>query len=138
MSRVRQLQNWRTRGVELAAALISAFVVSVALLLAVQAYYHGSVALQRTRDRARAMMILESQAEVMRAAGLGALPQPGTHVLPEEVLRGLPGATGSLTVATGPRAGMRTVRLQIEWPEEDGPPGQESLLFAMSEDGLSS
>jgi len=123
--------------VELTAALISAFVVSLALLLAIQAYYHGSVALHRTTNRARAMMILESQAEVMRAAGLGALPQPGTHVLPEEALRGLPGASGSLTVAEGPRAGMRTVRLQIEWSEEDGPRGQASLLFGISHDGLS-
>jgi hypothetical protein len=124
--------------VELTAALISAFIVSVALLLAIQAYYHGGVALERTTNRARAMMVLESQAEIMRAAGIGALPQPGTHILPGEALRGLPGATGSLTVAEGPRGGMRTVRLDIEWPEENGPRGKASLLFAMSQDGLSS
>ena len=135
MRHARHIRSGVSRGAELTAALISAFVVSVALLLAIQAYYHGSVALERTTNRARALMALESQAEVMRAAAGGALPRPGTHAFPAEALRGLPGATGSLTVKQGPAAGMRTVRLEMEWPEEKGPPGHATLVFAVNRQG---
>jgi hypothetical protein len=138
MQRARCTGNRARRGVELTAALVSAFVVSVALLLAIQAYYHSGLALRRTTNRARAMMILESQAEVMRAAGLGALPKNGAHAFPAEALRGLPGATGALMVARGPARGMRTVRLEIEWPEAKGPQGAASLVFAVGPGGQES
>jgi len=126
----------RRRGSELAGALVGALVVSVALLIAIQAYYQSSLALARTTNRARAMMVLESQAEALRAAGAAALPKPGMHALPTETLRGLPAATGSLTVRPGPAAGMTMVSLHLEWPERKGPPGQARLVFALSTQGM--
>jgi len=125
-----------TRGGSLTAALIAAFVISVALLIALQACYHSSVALARTTNRARAVMVLESQAETLPAAGCAALPEPGRHALPAETLRGLPGATGELAVEPGPVAGMRLVSLTLRWPEEHGPAGSASLTLAMSLRGM--
>jgi hypothetical protein len=126
------------RAGSLTAALIAAFILSVGLLLALQAYYHSSVAVARTANRARALMVLESQAETMRAAGFAMLPEPGRHPLPSEALRGLPGATGTLQVRPGPVAGMRLVTLELKWPEEHGPPGRTDLVFAMSAQGMDS
>jgi hypothetical protein len=126
------------RGGSLMAALISAFVLSVALLLALQAYYHASAALTRTTNRSRALMVLESQAETLRAAGFAALPLPGRHALPAEALRGIPGAAGSLMVEPGPAPGMRMVTLELTWQEGDGPPGQVSLVFGMAAQGMDS
>jgi hypothetical protein len=81
-------------------------------------------------------MVLESQAEILRAAGAAGLPQPGKHALPAETLRGLPGAVGSLSVRPGPTPGLSTVSLHVEWSEPKGPPGQANLLFALSRRGL--
>jgi len=119
-------------------ALMATFVLSVALLLALQAYYHASAALARTSNRSRALMALESQAEVLRAAGFAALPTPGRHAIPSEALRGLPGATGSLTVKRGPAPGMRMVTLEVGWQEKGGPPGRTSLVFGMAARGMDS
>jgi hypothetical protein len=128
---------WRSRrGSELTGALIGATVVSIALLMAIQAYYQSSIALARTTNRARALMVLESQAEALRAAGYSALPAPGTHAMPTEMLRGLPGATGSLAVSPGPAPSMRTVSFRMTWPERNGPPGEARLVFAMGARGL--
>jgi len=138
MNRTSLQRLRRPRGGSLTAALIAAFILTVALLISLQAYYHCSVATARTTDRARALMVLESQAEVMRAAGMALLPEPGRHAVPAEALRGLPGATGTLQVRRGPVAGMRTVTLELEWPEEHGPTGHASLVFAMSSQGMES
>ncbi|MBM3474558.1 MAG: hypothetical protein FJX75_14945 [Armatimonadetes bacterium] len=118
------------------AALIAAFVVSMAMLMALQAYYHATTALAHTANRARALMILESQAETMRAAGFAMLPHLGRHAIPSEALRGLPGATGTLLVQPGPTAGMRLVTLEMRWPEEHGPAGQMRVVLAMSSEGM--
>jgi len=118
------------------AALIAAFIVSVAMLMALQAYYHATNAVAHTANRARALMILESQAETMRAAGFAMLPEPGRHAIPAEALRGLPGATGTLRVQPGPASGMRMVTLETRWPEEHGPAGQVRVVFAMSSQGM--
>lgn len=126
----------RRRGGSLMGALLAMFVLSVGMLLAVQAYYHTSAALTRTTNRSRALMVLESQAETLRAAGFAALPAPGRHALPAEALRGLPGATGSLTVRSGPAPGMQTVSLDLTWQEGDRPPGRTSLVFGMSARGM--
>jgi len=132
----RSLRRLGSRGGSLTAALIATFVLSVAMLLALQAYYHASAALTRTTNRSRALMALESQAEVLRAAGFAALPEPGRHAIPAETLRGLPGAGGSLTVKPGPTPGMRQVSLEVTWQEGDGPPGRTSLVFGMAAQGM--
>lgn len=124
------------RGTSLTEALGAAFVISMAMLLALQTYYHASVALTRTSHRARGLMILESQAETMRAAGMAMLPSPGRHALPSEALRGLPGATGALIVKPGPAPGMRLATLELRWPENNGPPGRCEITFAMSSEGM--
>ncbi|MBM3497972.1 MAG: hypothetical protein FJX74_04800 [Armatimonadetes bacterium] len=126
------------RGGSLMAALIATFVLSVGMLLALQAYYHCSAALARTSNRSRALMALESHAEILRAAGFAALPEPGRHAIPAEALRGLPGATGSLTVKPGPAPRMRTISLEVRWQEGDRPPGRTSLVFGMAEQGMDS
>jgi hypothetical protein len=118
------------------AALIAAFVVSLAMLLALQAYYHATTALAHAANRARALMVLESQAETMRAAGFAMLPEPGRHALPSEALRGLPGSTGTLLVRPGAVAGMRMVTLEMQWSERSGPGGQMRVVFAMSSRGM--
>ena len=84
------------RGANLTASLVATGVVVVALLMVLQGYYHCSEALKRTQNRSRALMVLESQAETIRAAGFGALPPVGQHAMPAEALQGLPGASGSL------------------------------------------
>ena len=81
-------------------------------------------------------MILESQAEVIRAAGYGALPQPGRHPMPSDLLQGLPGARGSLNVRSGPAPNMRLVTLRADWRDGHQPAGEIEILFAMSSHGL--
>ena len=110
--------------------------IGIGLLIAVQAYYQSSLALARTGDRARALMVLESQAETLRAAGAAGFPKPGVHALPSETLRGLPGASGSLIVTRGPVEGLKLVSLRLEWPERTGPPGEARLAFAVSPRGM--
>jgi hypothetical protein len=107
------------------------------MALALQAYHHASNALARTTNRARALMVLESQAETLRAAGAAALPAPGRHALPAEALRGFPGATGTLRVEPGPVPDMQQAALELTWPETSGPDGRVELVFALSSRGMS-
>ncbi len=124
------------RGANLTASLVATGVVVVALLMVLQGYYHCSEALKRTQNRSRALMVLESQAETIRAAGFGALPPVGQHAMPAEALQGLPGASGSLIVKDGPSRDMRLVTLDLQWRDGDQPVGESEILFAMSKHGL--
>ena len=135
---MKHLNSRRRRaGYKLVAATLSGFLLAIGLTVALGAYVRGAQVVQRSRDRAVAVAVAESELERLRAEGYEAMPNSGIIRVSDDRLRALPRGRGSMRLSDTDSATLKRVQVSVSWQSEDEPaPGRVELVSLISAHGM--
>ena len=111
----------RRAGFKLVAAVLSTFLLGIGLTISLGAYVQGTKAVQRSRQRALAVAVAETELEQLRAEGYRALGTGHVRPVKADRLRGLPCGRGSVTVADAGSPTLKRLAVEVAWYDPTDP-----------------